>query len=193
VSFAPGPSVGRGARWTTGTRSRPCIARSISGSICSTPPTCMATGAANDSRAASRRRARRDRHPTKAGTAPGEANGGRLQPRKPHRVIDRNRKNLGTDCLDLVQLHCPPTDLYYAPEVFGILDDFGPAGKIRFYGGASNAWRKRSRRLNIPVHPCSHLQYVPPPPGRSILRAGEEEAGGHPRRVAAGKGLLTGR
>src|SRR5579863_9580439 len=31
--------------------------------------------------------------------------------------IDRSRANLGMDCLDLVQLHCPPTDVYYRPEV----------------------------------------------------------------------------
>ena len=34
--------------------------------------------------------------------------------------IDRNLKNLETDCLDLVQLHCPPQDAYYHPEIFGI-------------------------------------------------------------------------
>jgi aryl-alcohol dehydrogenase-like predicted oxidoreductase len=43
-------------------------------------------------------------------------------------------KNLETDAIDLLQLHCPPTDLYYAPEVFGLLDDFVKEGKIRFYG-----------------------------------------------------------
>ncbi|WP_313664904.1 aldo/keto reductase [Shinella sp.] len=48
--------------------------------------------------------------------------------------IDRSLQNLATDCLDLVQLHCPPTDVYYRPEVFGILDDLVEAGKIRNYG-----------------------------------------------------------
>jgi aryl-alcohol dehydrogenase-like predicted oxidoreductase len=48
--------------------------------------------------------------------------------------IERSLKNLETDCLDLVQLHCPPTDLYYTPEVFGILDDMIAAGKIKHYG-----------------------------------------------------------
>jgi aryl-alcohol dehydrogenase-like predicted oxidoreductase len=37
--------------------------------------------------------------------------------------IEESLRNLGTDCLDLVQLHCPPTALYYQPEVFGYLDD----------------------------------------------------------------------
>lgn len=48
--------------------------------------------------------------------------------------IERSLKNLDTDCLDLVQLHCPPMALYYEPEVFGILDDLVQAGKIKFYG-----------------------------------------------------------
>lgn len=48
--------------------------------------------------------------------------------------IDRSLKNLATDSLDLVQLHCPPTDVYYRPEVFDILDCLVEAGKIRHYG-----------------------------------------------------------
>ncbi len=48
--------------------------------------------------------------------------------------IDRSLKNLETDTLDLVQLHCPPTEVYYRPEVFGALDDLVQAGKIRYYG-----------------------------------------------------------
>ena len=48
--------------------------------------------------------------------------------------IDRSLKNLETDCLDLVQLHCPPTDLYYHPEVFERLDRLVEQGKIRNYG-----------------------------------------------------------
>ena len=47
---------------------------------------------------------------------------------------DRSLKNLGVDTLDLVQLHCPPTDLYFHPEVFERLDSLVEAGKIRNYG-----------------------------------------------------------
>lgn len=47
---------------------------------------------------------------------------------------DRSLKNLETDTLDLVQLHCPPTDLYYHPEVFERLDRLVENGKIRNYG-----------------------------------------------------------
>jgi len=48
--------------------------------------------------------------------------------------IEDSLRNLSTDCLDLVQLHCPPTDVYYRPEVFGFLDRLMEAGKIRYYG-----------------------------------------------------------
>jgi aryl-alcohol dehydrogenase-like predicted oxidoreductase len=48
--------------------------------------------------------------------------------------IDRSLKYLETDTLDLVQLHCPSTDLYYHPEVFERLDRHVEQGKIRNYG-----------------------------------------------------------
>lgn len=50
------------------------------------------------------------------------------------RFVERSLRNLDTDRLDLVQLHCPPTEVYYRPEVFGVLDDLRAAGKIRHYG-----------------------------------------------------------
>ncbi len=48
--------------------------------------------------------------------------------------VERSLKNLETEALELVQLHCPPTEVYYMPEVFGILDDLVKQGKIRYYG-----------------------------------------------------------
>jgi aryl-alcohol dehydrogenase-like predicted oxidoreductase len=50
------------------------------------------------------------------------------------KFIDRSLKNLAVDALELVQLHCPPTDAYYAPEVFGVMDDLVKIGKIQHYG-----------------------------------------------------------
>lgn len=48
--------------------------------------------------------------------------------------VERSLKNLEVDCIDLVQLHCPPTEVYYRPEVFGVMDGLVKAGKIRHYG-----------------------------------------------------------
>ncbi|NQS89661.1 aldo/keto reductase [Patescibacteria group bacterium] len=50
------------------------------------------------------------------------------------RFLDRSLKNLAVDRIDLIQLHCPPTDVYYKPEVFEALDSFVEQGKIQYYG-----------------------------------------------------------
>lgn len=48
--------------------------------------------------------------------------------------IERSLENLEVDTLDLVQLHCPPTDAYYHPEIFERMDRLVEQGKIRHYG-----------------------------------------------------------
>jgi aryl-alcohol dehydrogenase-like predicted oxidoreductase len=48
--------------------------------------------------------------------------------------VDRSLSNLGTETVDLLQLHCPHPRVYDMPEVFGILDEMKKAGKIRHYG-----------------------------------------------------------
>ena len=48
--------------------------------------------------------------------------------------VERSLKNLETEALDLLQLHCPPTEVFYTPEVFSILDDLKQAGKLQHYG-----------------------------------------------------------
>ncbi len=48
--------------------------------------------------------------------------------------VERSLKKLRRETLDLVQLHCPPVDVYYRPEVFAALDELKQAGKILYYG-----------------------------------------------------------
>ncbi len=48
--------------------------------------------------------------------------------------VERSLKNLNTEAIDLLQLHCPPTEVFYMPETFGVLDDLVHAGKLRHYG-----------------------------------------------------------
>ncbi len=48
--------------------------------------------------------------------------------------VERSLRNLETEALDLLQLHCPPSEVYSTPEVFGVLDDLVRQGKVRFYG-----------------------------------------------------------
>jgi len=48
--------------------------------------------------------------------------------------VERSLKNLETEALDLLQLHCPPTEAYYMPELFDVLDDLKKVGKLQNYG-----------------------------------------------------------
>jgi aryl-alcohol dehydrogenase-like predicted oxidoreductase len=48
--------------------------------------------------------------------------------------VERSLRNLDVEALDLLQLHCPPTDVYYRPELFASLDELVKQGKIRYYG-----------------------------------------------------------
>jgi aryl-alcohol dehydrogenase-like predicted oxidoreductase len=48
--------------------------------------------------------------------------------------LERSRENLGVDVVDLVQLHCPPWETYYAQEVFESCERLVDDGLVRAYG-----------------------------------------------------------
>jgi len=64
--------------------------------------------------------------------------------------IERSLKNLETDAIDLLQLHCPPTEIYYRPEVFGILDDLVRQGKLRHYGVSVEKVEEALKAIEFP-------------------------------------------
>ena len=64
--------------------------------------------------------------------------------------VDRSLQNLDRDALDLVQLHCPPTKVYYQPEVFGVLDDLKAEGKIRHYGVSVETVEEALKAIEYP-------------------------------------------
>jgi aryl-alcohol dehydrogenase-like predicted oxidoreductase len=64
--------------------------------------------------------------------------------------VERSLKNLAMDSLDLLQLHCPPTEVYYRPEVFGILDDLARQGKLRHYGVSVEKVEEALKAIEFP-------------------------------------------
>jgi aryl-alcohol dehydrogenase-like predicted oxidoreductase len=48
--------------------------------------------------------------------------------------VERSLKNLAVDSLGLLQLHCPPTEVFYMPETFDALDELVKEGKLLHYG-----------------------------------------------------------
>lgn len=109
--------------------------------------------------------------------------------------IDRSRENLQMDCLDLVQLHCPPTGLYYAPEVFGLLDELVQAGKIRFYGVSVERVEEALKAIEYPNVQTVQIIFnvLRQRPADLFFEQAKRKAVGILARVPLASGLLTGK
>ncbi len=111
------------------------------------------------------------------------------------RWIEDSLRNLAVDALDLLQLHCPPTDLYDHAEVFGTLDDLVKAGKIRYYGVSVEKIEEALKAIDY-----SNVQSVQiifncfrqRPPELFFPRAKEKKVG-ILARVPLASGMLTGK
>ena len=66
------------------------------------------------------------------------------------KFVERSLKNLETETIDLLQLHCPPTEVYYMPETFAVLDDLVQAGKIRNYGVSVEKVEEALKAIEFP-------------------------------------------
>ena len=64
--------------------------------------------------------------------------------------VERSLKNLQTEIIDLLQLHCPPTEVYYTPQVFGILDDLVKDGKLQYYGVSVEKVEEAIKAIEFP-------------------------------------------
>jgi len=59
-------------------------------------------------------------------------------------------EDLAVDSLDLVQLHCPPTEALYRPELFAAMDDIQKAGKIKAYGVSVEKVEEALKAIEFP-------------------------------------------
>ena len=71
---------------------------------------------------------------TKSGRRLDPHNSEGYNPENIERFIDRSLKNLDVECIDLLQLHCPPSDICSKKETFEMMDDIVKKGKILHYG-----------------------------------------------------------
>jgi aryl-alcohol dehydrogenase-like predicted oxidoreductase len=111
------------------------------------------------------------------------------------RFIERSLKNLATDCLYLVQLHCPPTDVYYRPEVFGALDDLVQAGKIRYYGVSVEKVEEALKAIEYPNVQTVQIIFnmFRHRPSELFFSEAKRRKVGILARVPLASGLLTGK
>ena len=109
--------------------------------------------------------------------------------------IERSLKNLGVDALDLVQLHCPPTEVYYMPEVFGYLDELVQAGKIKFYGVSVEKVEEAIKAIEYAnVHTVQIIYNIfRQRPADLFFKLAQEKQIGILARVPLSSGMLTGK
>ena len=71
---------------------------------------------------------------TKCGQRTAKPTDNGFTPEGIRQFVEDSLKNMQLDTLDLIQLHCPPTEVYYRPEIFELFDRLKEEGKIRHLG-----------------------------------------------------------
>jgi aryl-alcohol dehydrogenase-like predicted oxidoreductase len=109
--------------------------------------------------------------------------------------VERSLTNLETDTLDLLQLHCPPTEVYYMPEVFGILDDLVKAGKLCYYGVSVEKVEEALKAIEYPNVRTVQIIFniFRQRPAELFFKEAERKKIGILARVPLSSGMLTGR
>jgi aryl-alcohol dehydrogenase-like predicted oxidoreductase len=109
--------------------------------------------------------------------------------------VDRSLKNLDTDAIDLLQLHCPPTEVYYRPVVFGILDDFVNAGKLRYYGVSVEKVEEALKAIEYPNVQSVQIIFniFRQRPAELFFAEAQKRKVGILARVPLASGLLSGK
>lgn len=109
--------------------------------------------------------------------------------------VERSLQNLDVDALDLLQLHCPPTEVYYRPEVFGALDELAAAGKIRYYGVSVEKVEEALKAIEYPNVQSVQIIFnmFRHRPAELFFGEAQRRRVGILARVPLASGLLTGR
>ena len=109
--------------------------------------------------------------------------------------IDRSLRNLDTDCLDLLQLHCPPTDAYYRPEIFERMDRLVERGKVRHYGVSVERVEEALKAIEYPGVASVQIIYnmFRLRPAQLFFREAQRRGVAVIVRVPLASGLLSGK
>ena len=111
------------------------------------------------------------------------------------KYVERSLKNLGTEAIDLLQLHCPPTEVYFMPETFGILDDLVEQGKLRYYGVSVEKVEEALKAIEYPnVRAVQIIFHIfRQRPAELFFPEAKRRRVGILARVPLASGLLTGK
>jgi aryl-alcohol dehydrogenase-like predicted oxidoreductase len=109
--------------------------------------------------------------------------------------VDRSRRNLGVDTLDLIQLHCPPTPVYTDDAAFAALEELVESGRIRSYGVSVETCEQALTAIgkHRPATVQIILNCFRQRPLDEVLPTAQQAGVGIIARVPLASGLLSGR
>ena len=111
------------------------------------------------------------------------------------KFVEDSLSNLGVERIDLIQLHCPPTEVYYRPEIFELFDKLTEEGKIRNYGVSVEKVEEALKAIEYPG--VSTVQIIfnmfRQRPSELFFREAKAKDIGIIARVPLASGLLTGK
>jgi len=108
--------------------------------------------------------------------------------------VERSLRNLGTETIDLMQLHCPPIEVYN-PDVFAILDDLVKQGKIRHYGVSVERIAEAQKAVEHPGVQSVQMIFnvFRQRPAENFFAEAKRRRVGIIARVPLASGILTGK
>ncbi len=109
--------------------------------------------------------------------------------------VDASLENTGFDTLDLVQLHTPPTDIYYRPELFDELQRITDLGKVSHWGASVERPEEGMKAIEYPVIETVQiiLNIFRQRPADLFLSRAAELGAGVVVRIPLASGLLSGK
>ena len=117
------------------------------------------------------------------------------QPNVLRKFVEDSLSNLGLERIDLIQLHCPPTEVYYRSEIFELFDTLITEGKIRNYGVSVANVEEALKAIEYPG--VSAIQIIfnmfRQRPSELFFREAKAKNVGIIARVPLASGLLTGK
>jgi aryl-alcohol dehydrogenase-like predicted oxidoreductase len=109
--------------------------------------------------------------------------------------VDASRERLGVEKLDLIQLHCPPTPVFYSPETFAALDDLVADGSIANYGVSVEKVEEALKAIEFPGVATVQIIFniMRQRPADHFLAEAKRRDVGVLARVPLASGMLTGK